>query len=165
MIRPLHPTLRSPEPEASASTNSAIWAWRGNTEIDKVNFDWKSCKRYFLLYVPTYIKICIITLWREIDFKGDSLDRIRRFPDDAKSEAGYQLDKVQRGEDPFDWKPMPSVGVGVKEIRIHAADGAYRVIYVARFANYIYVLNAFEKKQQKTPQGEINLAKKHYKRY
>ena len=100
---------------------------------------------------------------KEIDFKGDSLDRIRRFPDDAKSEAGYQLDKVQRGEDPFDWKPMTSVGVGVKEIRIHAADGAYRVIYVAKFANYIYVLNAFEKKQQKTPQVEINLSKKHYR--
>ena len=116
-----------------------------------------------------YIKICIIYKNRynhsvkEIDFKGDSLDRIRRFPDDAKGEAGYQLDKVQRGEDPFDWKPMPSVGVGVKEIRIHAIDGAYRVIYVAKFANYIYVLNAFEKKQQKTPQGEIDLAKKHYR--
>ena len=99
---------------------------------------------------------------KEIVFKGNSLDRIRDFPTDAKNEAGYQLDKVQRGEDPVSWKPMSTVGVGVKEIRIRAKDGAYRVIYVAKFADAIYVLNAFQKKQQKTPQDEINLAKKRY---
>jgi phage-related protein len=99
---------------------------------------------------------------KQLKFKGNSLIRLREFPTDARQQAGYQLDKIQRGEDPADWKPMKAVGLGVKEIRIRTEDGAYRVIYVAKFSDTVYVLNAFQKKQQKTPQDEINIAKRNF---
>ncbi len=69
---------------------------------------------------------------------------------------------VQTGTNPTDWKPMNAIGTGVKEIRIHE-DGEFRVIYVAQFAEAIYVLHAFQKKTQKTPKKEIDLAKKRLK--
>ena len=95
---------------------------------------------------------------KEIRFCGRSLDVLRGFPSDAKREAGYQLDRVQRGLEPNDWKPMPSIGSGVREIRI-MHEGQYRVIYVARFADAIHVLHAFQKKTQKTRKQDIDAAK------
>ena len=76
--------------------------------------------------------------------------------------AGYELDRVQRGFEPSNWKPMKSIGLGVKEIRISANDGVYRIIYVAKFSDAVYVLSAFQKKQQKTPKEQLAIAKKHY---
>lgn len=69
---------------------------------------------------------------RPIRFLGSSLDDLRHFPADARQEAGYQLDKVQHGMEPTDWKPMKTVGAGVKEIRIKDDAGAFRVIYLAK---------------------------------
>lgn len=94
---------------------------------------------------------------------GDSLKAVRAFPDDAKSEAGYQLNKVQEGEDPSDWKPMITVGAGVREIRIKEDSGAFRVLYVAKFEDAVYVLHAFQKKTQKTRKQDIDLASERYK--
>lgn len=95
---------------------------------------------------------------KEIRFCGRSLDVLRGFPSDAKRETGYQLDRVQRGLEPNDWKPMPTIGAGVREIRI-MHEGQYRVIYVARFADSIHVLHAFQKKTQKTRKQDIDAAK------
>lgn len=95
---------------------------------------------------------------KEIRFCGRSLDVLRGFPSDAKREAGYQLDRVQRGLEPNDRKPMPSIGSGVREIRI-MHEGQYRVVYVARFADAIHVLHAFQKKTQKTRKQDIDAAK------
>lgn len=95
---------------------------------------------------------------KKIRFCGRSLDVLRGFPSDAKREAGYQLDRVQRGLEPNDWKPMPTIGAGVREIRI-MHEGQYRVIYVARFADSIHVLHAFQKKTQKTRKQDIDAAK------
>ena len=95
---------------------------------------------------------------KEIRFCGHSLDVLRGFPSDAKREAGYQLDRVQRGLEPNDWKPMPSIGSGVREIRF-MHEGQFRVIYVARFADAIHVLHAFQKKTQKTRKQDIDAAK------
>ena len=92
---------------------------------------------------------------------GDSLDRVREFPAHARREAGYQLERVQAGKDPADWKPMPSVGLGVNELRVRAA-GAFRVIYVAKFAEAVYVLHAFQKKTQKTARMDTGLARKRF---
>ena len=75
---------------------------------------------------------------------------------------GYQLDKVQNGFNPADWKPMSSIGKGVREIRVKDQTGAYRVIYVAKLEDTVYVLAAFQKKQQKTPKQEIDKAKRRY---
>ena len=95
---------------------------------------------------------------KRIAFLGDSLDRLRDFPEDARSTAGYQLREVQKGGDPADWKPMKTIGVGVREIRIREASGAFRIIYVASLGDLVIVLHAFGKKTQKTPQKDIDLA-------
>jgi phage-related protein len=78
----------------------------------------------------------------------------------ARRAAGYQLDRVQRGLDPDDWKPMQSVGPGVRELRLRDRGGAFRVIYLARLADRIVVLHAFQKKAQRTANQDIDLAAK-----
>jgi phage-related protein len=81
---------------------------------------------------------------------GSSLEDLREFPNDARQEGGFQLRRVQKGLSPVDWKPMSAVGPGVIEIRIRVTQ-EYRVFYVAKFAEAIYVLHAFKKQTQKTP--------------
>lgn len=93
---------------------------------------------------------------------GTSRDDVRRFPQTARHAAGVQLLQVQMGYDPDNWKPMPNVGAGVKEIRIHA-EGAFRVIYVAKFPDAVYVLHAFQKKTQKTSKQDIELMRQRLK--
>lgn len=58
---------------------------------------------------------------------------------------------------------MENVGVGVREIRIHEESGAYRAMYVTKFAGAIYVLHCFRKKTQKTAPNDLALAKRRYK--
>lgn len=94
-----------------------------------------------------------------IRFLGDTLARLREFGADAKQDASYQLDKIQRGEQADDFKPMPSIGKGVEEIRLWDDTGTYRVIYTARLADAVYVLHAFQKKTQTTAKRDIDLAK------
>jgi phage-related protein len=92
---------------------------------------------------------------------GSSRSDLRAFPIDAKGEAGFQLRMVQTGENPLDWKPMRAVGPGAMEIRVHRG-GEYRVVYVARFREAIYVLHCFGKKTRKTSQADIDMAKRRY---
>ena len=99
---------------------------------------------------------------KPIRFLGDSLKAIREFPKDARQDAGYQLEKVQDGKAPDDFKPMPLIGKGVEEIRIWDESGTYRVIYTARMEEAVYVLHAFQKKTQATSQRDIEVAKKRY---
>jgi phage-related protein len=99
---------------------------------------------------------------KRLCFLGDSLQCLRDFPEDARHDAGYQLDKVQRGQQPDDFKPMPSVGKGVEEIRVTDDSGAYRVIYVARRVESVYVLHAFQKKTQATSRRDIEIARKRF---
>jgi phage-related protein len=81
---------------------------------------------------------------------GTSLDDLGEFPRDACQDRGFQLEQVQLVHDPDHWKPMPSVGVGCREIRISTGDGIFRVFYVTQFGDEIYVLHCFTKKTQKT---------------
>ncbi len=99
---------------------------------------------------------------KPLRFVGDSLRRLREFPKEAKQDAGYQLEQVQRGTQPADFKPMPSIGKGVDEIRVWDDTGTYRVIYTARLADAVYVLHAFQKKTQATPRQDIELAKERF---
>lgn len=92
---------------------------------------------------------------------GGSHRRIKEFPEEAKDAAGHQLWLVQQGYEPLDWKPMVSIGAGVKEIRIHEPH-EHRVIYVAKFGDAVYVLHAFEKKTQATAKKDIELARAAY---
>jgi phage-related protein len=96
---------------------------------------------------------------KPVVFVGDSLKRLREFPEDARHDAGYQLDKVQRGQTPDDCKPMPSIGKGVEEIRIWDNSGTYRVIYTARLRDAVYVLHAFQKKTQATAKRDRDVAR------
>ena len=100
---------------------------------------------------------------KDIVFLGDSLIQIRDFPSDVRQDAGFQIDKVQRGENPDDWKPLKSIGKGVREIRIREAVAIYRVIYLANIDDAVYVIHAFQKKTQKTRKADIDLAKKRMK--
>jgi phage-related protein len=100
---------------------------------------------------------------KAIIWMGDSKDGLVGFPDDARREAGYQLDRVQRAEEPFDWKPMSSIGPGVREIRIRDVSGAFRVVYLATRPEGIYVLHCFQKKTQKTARGDLELARRRLK--
>lgn len=95
---------------------------------------------------------------KRLTFLGDSLENIRDFPLGARKEAGVQLHRVQLGLDPDDWKPMASVGQGVREIRIRDEAGIFRVLYVAKIEDAIYVLHAFQKKTQQTAKRDMGLA-------
>jgi phage-related protein len=95
---------------------------------------------------------------KRIEFLGDSLDQLRDFPENARKEAGVQLHKVQQGFDPSDWKPMVTVGPGVREIRIRDDSGAFRVLYVTQRAEAVYVLHAFQKKTHQTAKRDLDLA-------
>lgn len=96
---------------------------------------------------------------KPVKWLGDSREQIRDFPDVARHETGYQLERVQAGREPKDWKPMPSVGIGVSEIRVRDDSGAFRVIYLTKFAEAVYVLHAFQKKARKTSKADIDLAR------
>lgn len=77
----------------------------------------------------------------------------------ARQDAGHQLDRVQHGLDPTDWKPMKSIGPGVREIRIKH-EGQYRVIYLATLQDKVYVLHAFVKQSQKTNKRDLEAAQR-----
>ena len=81
---------------------------------------------------------------------------VKAFNREVRQAIGFQLYKVQNGFEPSDWKPMPTIGSGVREIRIHA-EGECRVIYVAHFAKAVYVLHAFAKKTQRTSRNDVAL--------
>ncbi len=94
---------------------------------------------------------------------GSALDDLRAFPVAARRNAGFQLDQIQRGGEPDDWKPINTVGAGAREIRVREDDGAFRVIYVAKFEDAIYVLHCFQKKSQRTSKRDLALAAARYK--
>jgi phage-related protein len=100
---------------------------------------------------------------KRVRFVGSARDDLAAFPVTIRARAGHELFMVQVGRNPDDWKPMSSVGPGTCEIRVRDPSGAYRVIYIAKFADAVYVLHAFQKKTQKTSQADLNLAKQRYR--
>jgi phage-related protein len=100
---------------------------------------------------------------KPLHFIGSSHGDLKAFPEEARRDAGFSLDFVQRGLEPEDWKPMRTVGAGVKEIRVRDAGGAYRVIYLASRPEAVYVLHCFQKKTEKTSHRDIDLAQQRFK--
>ena len=100
---------------------------------------------------------------KAVHFVGTAHKELAAFPESARRRAGYELFMVQVGREPADFKPMPSVGPGAYEIRVRDEAGTFRVIYVAKFENAVYVLHAFQKKTRKTPLADIELAARRYK--
>src|SRR5713101_7470924 len=98
---------------------------------------------------------------KPIAWIGSSQIDLRQFPREARRKAGFELRAVQRGQDPSDFKPMPGFGPGTYEIRIQTGD-AYRVFYVAKFEEAIYVLHAFPKKTQKTSKHDLAIGRQRY---
>lgn len=94
---------------------------------------------------------------------GSAYDDLLEFPDDARRQAGFQLGKVQAGLDPDDWRPFDDVGAGTREIRIRDASGAFRVMYVARFEEAVYVLHCFQKQTQATSRRDMSIAEARYR--
>jgi len=99
---------------------------------------------------------------KPVEFLGNALTDLRDFPISARREAGYQIDKVQHGEDPDNIKPIKTIGSGVQEIRIQDEAGAFRVLYIAELKDAVYVLHCFQKKTQRTSAHDIALASKRY---
>jgi phage-related protein len=99
---------------------------------------------------------------KPLRFRGNSLETLRAFPADARQGAGFQLDRVQRGLEPDDWKPMATVGAGVRELRIWDEPGTFRVIYLAKLVEAVYVLHCFQKKTEQTSEKDIRLARKRF---
>src|ERR1700674_3308510 len=100
---------------------------------------------------------------KPVIWMGSSKEDLRAFPGEARREVGYQLEHVQEGVDPDDWKPMSTVGSGVREIRVRESSGAFRCIYLATRREGFYVLHCFQKKTRKTSQQDLDLAKKRFK--
>ena len=100
---------------------------------------------------------------KQIRWVGSAYDDLLAFPKDARKEAGFQLGKVQAGLDPADWKPFDDVGTGTREIRIRDASGIFRVMYLAKFDESIYVLHCFHKKTQVTSKQDKAIAEARYR--
>ena len=93
-------------------------------------------------------------------FMGDSLARLRAFPAGTRQDAGFQIDRVRREDYPNNWKPIKTIGQGVREIRIREKSGQFRVIYLASMEDSVYILHAFQKKARKSSKSDIKLARK-----
>lgn len=100
---------------------------------------------------------------KEIRRVGSSYDDLLSFPSEVKKEAGFQLGKVQTGLYPINWKPFDDVGIGTRELRIRDASGAYRVMYIAKFEEALYVLHCFHKKTQVTSKQDKTIAAARYR--
>ena len=101
-------------------------------------------------------------MMKPLRFMGSAKEELSAFPSPVRLRLGHELFMVQAGRDPDDWKPMTSVGPGACEIRARDRAGAFRVIYVARFKDAIYVLHAFQKKSGKTSRADLELARRRY---
>ena len=118
-------------------------------------------ERTTLFVLFGYTSCCMFPM-KPIEFLGGSRRALAAFPAEARRTAGFQLDRIQRGLEPNDWKPFHSVGPGAIELRVRDSAGAFRVIYVAKFESTIFVLHAFQKKGRKTSIMDVELARARY---
>lgn len=117
----------------------------------------------FLAELYKYLYNSVMKIKKPIEFCDGAIETLRDFPDKARREMGFQLDRVQRGLEPADWKPMQTVGAGVREIRVRDSAGAFRTLYIANFDDAVYVLHCFQKKTPKTSQADIEIAQSRLK--
>ena len=96
-------------------------------------------------------------------WEGDSREVLRAFPEEVRDNLGFQLWQLQQGERPGDYRPLPSIGTGVFELRDQDERAWYRVVYLSRINDVIYVLHCFEKKGREMPRKEFEKAKQRLK--
>ena len=99
---------------------------------------------------------------KDLYFLGDSLTRVQQFPAGARRKAGFALRQVQKNEEPGDWKNLTGIAPGIRELRLWAESGTYRVVYLAKFADAVYVLHAFQKKTEATAKRDLDLVRRRY---
>lgn len=100
---------------------------------------------------------------KKVVFEASSLDDLRDWPDEAKSQAGYQIHRLQDGLQPDSWKPLGTAGKGVREIRITAMNGWWRVVYVHVIEDTVHVLHCFKKKTNRISKEDLAIANTRYK--
>lgn len=100
---------------------------------------------------------------KEIRWLGSSYRDLLAFPEEMRRQAGFQLGKIQAGLDRDDWKPFDSIGPGTREIRIREADGIFRIMYVTKFVEALYVLHCFQKNAQKLGPRNRKIAEMRYR--
>ena len=100
---------------------------------------------------------------KPVRFVGSAKNDLSAFPKSARNRAGHELFMVQSGRNPDDWKPMPTIGSGACEIRVRDEAGAFRVFYVAKFEDAVYVLHSFQKKTRKVSHADLELARERYR--
>lgn len=104
-----------------------------------------------------------MTRSKRVEFAGDTQKRLRSWPETARRKAGFEIRRLQSGEQPTDFKPVPSIGPGVEELRVwDDSNRTYRVIYMARLADAVHVLHAFQKTTQQMEKKDHELAKRRY---
>lgn len=99
----------------------------------------------------------------EVWWWGQSKDAISNFPDRVKVNLGYSLRLLQRGDEPTDYRPLPSVAKGLFELRDQDKDGWYRVIYLSRTNDVIHVVHAFQKDTREIPENQKTVARQNLK--
>ena len=99
----------------------------------------------------------------EVSWEGDSLEVLCSFPVGVRRYLGADLRRVQVGESPLDSRPMKSIGRKVFELRQRDERGWYRLVYMARIENTVYVLHCFEKRSGKTLTKDLNTARERLK--
>ena len=100
---------------------------------------------------------------KRVRFMGSAKEDLSAFPKSARTRAGHELFMVEVGREPDDWRSMPAIGPGACEIRVTDGAGAFRVVYVAKFADAVYVLHAFQKRTRKTAPADLELARRRYR--
>lgn len=100
---------------------------------------------------------------KELRWVGSSYGDLMKFPRETRRSAGFELGKVQAGLDPENWKPFGDAGAGTREIRLRDVSGIYRVMYVAKFEDVVYVLHCFQKKTQATSRHDRGVAEARYR--
>ncbi len=96
-------------------------------------------------------------------WEGDSREVLQAFPEDVRQNLGFQLWQLQQGERPSDYRPLPSIGTGVFELCDEDERAWYRVVYLSRVNDVIYVLDCSEKKSREMPRKELERAKQRLK--
>lgn len=99
---------------------------------------------------------------KPLTFIGASREELCGFPEGVRITAGKELRSIQKGEDPRHWKPFNEVGAGTREITIDMGGGWFRVMYVAKFEEAVYVLHCFQKKTNETSKQDKQITKNRY---
>lgn len=96
-------------------------------------------------------------------WEGDSREVLQAFPEGVRQNLGFQLWQLQQGARPTDYRPLPSIGTGVFELRDQDERAWYRVVYLSRINDVIHVLHCFEKKSREMPRRDFERAKQRLK--